>query len=304
MRYRFPPVVILLAASLFVSAEGPIHSSVANATDPTGLVVHEWGTFTSVAGQDGFAEEWVPPQGPRDLPCFVGRLPSNIKGWMPATVRMETPVIYFYSPEDKTVDVRVRFRQGLITEWYPRASVTPGSIQVQALKNPALEGTIAWNQVKVMPRTADDYPVESGANHYYAARNTDASPLQAGDQREKFLFYRGIGNFALPLGAMMAADGRVLVNAAPRTFSGRRDPVREPERVSGLSNCPQLRRAGCDRAADAGRASVERARRARAHARRQRAVRQGGGRDGRDVARFVVRGWAASLLHRAAPLDR
>ena len=39
-------------------------------------------------------------------------------------------------------------------------------------------------------------------------------------EREKFLFYRGIGNFALPLGAMMAADGRVLVNAAPGVSLG------------------------------------------------------------------------------------
>jgi hypothetical protein len=220
MRQRSFSVVILLAASFFVSADAPTRLSAALITDPTGLIVHEWGTFTSVAGQDGFAEEWVPPQGPRELPCFVERLPSNIKGWMPATVRMETPVIYFYSPEEKTVDVRVRFRRGLITEWYPRASVTPGGVYVQALKNPALEGTIAWNQVKVMPRSADEYPVESGANHYYAARKTDAAPLKAGDQREKFLFYRGIGNFALPLGAMMAADGRVLVNAAPGVSLG------------------------------------------------------------------------------------
>ena len=72
-----------------------------------------------MAGQDGFAEEWVPPQGPGDLPCFVDRLPSNVKGWMPATVRMETPVVYFYSPDEKTVDVRVRFRQGLITSGIP-----------------------------------------------------------------------------------------------------------------------------------------------------------------------------------------
>ena len=34
-------------------------------------------------------------------------------------------------------------------------------------------------------------------------------------ETEKFLFYRGIANFPLPLGAMMAADGRVLVNTAP-----------------------------------------------------------------------------------------
>jgi hypothetical protein len=93
--------------------------------------------------------------------------------------------------------------------------VTPGSIQGAALRNPALEGTIAWHHVRVMPRAADDYPVESGANHYYAARKTDASPLQVEREMEKFLFYRGIANFPLPLGAMMAADGRVLVNTAP-----------------------------------------------------------------------------------------
>ena len=304
MRYRFPPVVILLAASLFVSAEGPIHSSVANATDPTGLVVHEWGTFTSVAGQDGFAEEWVPPQGPRDLPCFVGRLPSNIKGWMPATVRMETPVIYFYSPEDKTVDVRVRFRQGLITEWYPRAErdarqhpgagaeescargndrVEPGKGDAayggrlsgrerrESLLRGAQHGCVAstgWRPAREVPLLSRDWQLRA------AARRHDGCGWPCARQRRA-------GN-----------------------FSGRRDPVREPERVSGLSNCPQLRRAGCDRTADDGRAAVERARCARAHARRPRAVRQGGGRDGRDVARFVVRGWAASLLHRAAPLDR
>ena len=33
-------------------------------------------------------------------------------------------------------------------------------------------------------------------------------------QREKFLFYRGIGNFALPLAAMVGADGRVVVKSA------------------------------------------------------------------------------------------
>ena len=35
---------------------------------------------------------------------------------------METPVIYFYSKEPQTVDVRVDFPQGIITEWYPQAT--------------------------------------------------------------------------------------------------------------------------------------------------------------------------------------
>ena len=35
------------------------------------LTVHEWGTFTSVAGPDGEAVEWLPLTGSTDLPAFV-----------------------------------------------------------------------------------------------------------------------------------------------------------------------------------------------------------------------------------------
>ena len=128
MRHRFSSVVILLAASLSISAEAPYIPTDFSGSDPDGLVVHEWGTFTSVAAEDGTAVDWVPQRGPRDLPCFVNRVQYNIKGWLPARVRMETPVLYFYSPDEKAVDVRVRFPQGIITEWYrvPR-SRPPGS---------------------------------------------------------------------------------------------------------------------------------------------------------------------------------
>ena len=213
MRHRFSSVVILLAASLSISAEAPYIPTDFSGTDPDGLVVHEWGTFTSVAAEDGTAVDWVPQQGPRDLPCFVDRVQYNIKGWLPARVRMETPVLYFYSPDEKAVDVRVRFPQGIITEWYPRAEVAPTRIELTTLRNPGLEGTIGWNQVRVLPRAAEDYPVESGANHYYAARKTDASPVEVDGEREKFLFYRGIGNFPLPLTAALSADGQVVVSA-------------------------------------------------------------------------------------------
>jgi hypothetical protein len=214
MRHRFTSVVILLAASLFVSADVPSDPSALRGTDPAGLVVHEWGTFTSVAGEDGAAVEWVPPNGPQDLPCFVDRVHFNVKGWLPATVRMETPVLYFYSSEERTVDVRVRFRQGIVSEWYPRADVAPTAIETTTLKNPALEGTIAWNRVRVLPRAEEQYPVESGANHYYAARKTDASPIEVGTEREKFLFYRGIGNIVLPLTARISTDGDVVVTTS------------------------------------------------------------------------------------------
>ena len=47
------------------------------------LEVHEWGTFTSVAGADGQAESWRPFSGPSDLPCFVHVLKDGPKTWVP-----------------------------------------------------------------------------------------------------------------------------------------------------------------------------------------------------------------------------
>ena len=214
MQHRFLSVAILLVASLFVSAESPRGAHVPTATDPAGLVVHEWGTFTSVAADDGSAVEWVPQLGPQELPCFVDRAQMNIKGWLPATVRMETPVLYFYSAEKRTVDVRVKFRRGAVTEWYPRANVFPREILPASLKLPGLEGTIAWNGVNVMPRADETYPVGEKSNHYYAARKTDASPVEVAGQREKFLFYRGVGNFTVPLSARLSGNAQVTATSS------------------------------------------------------------------------------------------
>jgi hypothetical protein len=167
------------------------------------FTVHEWGTFTSIAGQDGAAVRWLPQGGPGDLPCFVERSVLNYKGGMPGTVRMETPVLYFYSPADVTVKVDVGFRQGAITEWYPHATV--------ALPfNAGPDGSISWDAITVSPNQAATFPVESGPSHYYKARETDATPLAAGSQVEKFLFYRGVGQFAPPISATVRADGTVV----------------------------------------------------------------------------------------------
>jgi len=60
----------------------------------TGLIAHEWGTFTSVAGPDGTAVSWHPLAGSIDLPCFVYHFrDTGFKGGLYGTVRMETPVI-------------------------------------------------------------------------------------------------------------------------------------------------------------------------------------------------------------------
>ena len=84
----------------------PILASTLLLRPSAGLVVHEWGTFTAVAGPDGAPTTWHPLQGPSDLPGFVYsaddlqdglRLPPGYRNkGDPSVVRMETPVIYLY----------------------------------------------------------------------------------------------------------------------------------------------------------------------------------------------------------------
>jgi hypothetical protein len=183
--------------------------------DPDNLVVHEWGTFTSIAGEDGTAVEWWPLDGQSDLPCFVYRNRMIPKGLMSATVRMETPVIYFYTPRPATVDVTVRFRQGFITEWFPRAAVaTPDRSSSGYLLPRGSASAMKWEQVRITPRGDQALPTEPAPSHYYAARDTDAALLHVDTETDKFLFYRGIGSFALPVTATVGADGRVHVKSA------------------------------------------------------------------------------------------
>jgi hypothetical protein len=177
--------------------------------DPDNLVVHEWGTFTSVAGEHGEQVEWLPLEGQNDLPCFVERFRYfRAKFAIPATVRMETPVLYFYAPRETAVDVSVRFPGGLVTEWYPRAAVTPAAtISDGALAAPGFVSTATWSGVAVRPQVGDSFPTEPRASHYYAARRTDAAPVTVGGQSEKFLFYRGVARVILPVSATVSADG-------------------------------------------------------------------------------------------------
>lgn len=171
------------------------------------LTVHEWGTFTSVAGPDGQAVAWVPLRGSTDLPAFVEHFrDENFKCGLSETVRMETPVLYFYSPRETTVSVNVSFAKGIITEWYPHAS---------AVERTDTDGSIRWNKVRLLPGSRAAFPSGNGDNHYYTARSTGATPLRVkapgGDQDEKFLFYRGVSSAALPIAARLTPEGKVLV---------------------------------------------------------------------------------------------
>src|SRR4051812_14684032 len=179
------------------------------------LIVHEWGTFTSIAGADGQAVEWRPLSGPSDLPCFVTTLnPNSIKvlpqGGIPglkALVRMETPVLYFYSSSAITARVSVAFPQGLFSEWYPQATLN----MAQRVRSGQWQWQIEWPNVQIAPGGKEVFATEPGESHYYAARDTDAAPVSVGNQQEKFLFYRGIASFAPPITAAVGRDGSISV---------------------------------------------------------------------------------------------
>lgn len=233
MSKRFVPILrmFVVAGLLSVSMRG----LVAATQSPAPLTVHEWGTFTSIAGPDGQAMQWLPLGGPTDLPCFVQTYQNRqVKAVIPqdagalldyeqartglrGTVRMETPVLYFYTDRATTALVSVGFTQGLFTEFYPSAQVKQIGSYANILKTPQSgAATISWPSVSILPGTSPRLPSEQSASHYYAARNTDAAPIRVDGQDEKFLFYRGVAGFSVPISTVLQPDGSILVTNLSR----------------------------------------------------------------------------------------
>jgi hypothetical protein len=182
------------------------------------LVAHEWGTFTSIAGNTGTAVQWYPWAAPSDLPTFVEHFQSsNFKPRLSGTIRMETPVLYFYSPRETRVSVHVSFSKGLITEWYPHVTrfAPSGNAQNVAFNQKEPDGSVTWESIALRPGDASSLLLEKEGSRYYAARATGSTPLvvssPGGRQREKFLFYRGVSSENSPLTARAVTNGSVHV---------------------------------------------------------------------------------------------
>jgi len=205
----------------------------------SGYTVHEWGTFTSVQGGDGELLPWRPLQT-SELPGFVynwrraglnraplGRMDYG-KGAMVTLQRMETPVIYFYSDRDLSVDVGVAFPQGIITEWYPQATQLGPSkaLDTNGTAAATLEDSRAvWKNLRLLapktnPSAADALPQDNSGSHYFAAREpasdfvqmSFAGPGGTVTETDKFIFYRGAGSFKTPLHVSVDSAGAITVN--------------------------------------------------------------------------------------------
>jgi hypothetical protein len=191
-------------------------------TPPGKLIVHEWGTFTSFSGSDGVSLEFRPLVPDlavtSDLPRFIiNSLPTLTKPESFALERMETPVTYFYTDAPRVVNVRVDFPKGMLTEYYPIVKhIETGQ---KSSKRPMGGAYLDWGAVRLTPpeqfakiRVRDrkgkpiaaSLPAVDAKFHYAHARETDSAIVETLDANrrsyfEKFLFYRGLGNFELPI---------------------------------------------------------------------------------------------------------
>lgn len=197
------------------------------------LIVHEWGTFTNFSGSDGLQLEFRPLVD-QELPPFVydrwrHALGPFAKGRLVARQRMETPVTYFYTATPRDVRVKVDFPRGLLTEFYPPASeMSPA----YSLGEDKLSGSSLTWRARLYPPAEfarisgkldgpPALPAVGDGDHYGEARDTDSAIVEATDSysmkhSEKFLFYRGVGNFSLPLRLEALPDRRFrVVNDGP-----------------------------------------------------------------------------------------
>lgn len=203
------------------------------------LVMHEWGTFTSFAGSDGASLEFRPLTA-NDLPRFVMRPQAQPgdpwwglgKEHYVALQRMETPVAYFYTDAPRVVNVRVDFPQGMLSEWYPVVKKLESGAKTD--QRPMGGAYLDWGAVRLTPaaqfaqlkvRHPKGHAIGAalppvGARHHYGrARETDSAVVETvdangGSHFEKFLFYRGLGNFELPIKLVALGKDRFeVVNA-------------------------------------------------------------------------------------------
>lgn len=215
------------------------------------LTVHEWGTFTSVSGSDGALLPGLEREE-QQLPPFVyshaGFSPAN-KGWSRpvanVTIKMETPVIYFYSDEPRSVTVDVKFHGGSISQWYPQRSggEAMSGVATRLAGLPAAEeldkaipvnfaksyqGSASWRIDVLAPDAGDTFSTVrewetpqmlrsfSSIPHWLRARVPGANKIRGTDPKrevEGFIFYRGIGNFPLPFSAKCEGGSLVLGNS-------------------------------------------------------------------------------------------
>jgi hypothetical protein len=212
--------IALLAGSAGVRAEEAAKAP----ADP--LVVHEWGTFTTMSGADGVGLEGLAHEE-EALPEFVysrtkvRECPLRRQGYKGLEVapshvthKMETPVIYVHSKTARSLRVRVDFVGGLLSQWYPVTDLLGppegpcdgGPLDLRKVDRSFLE----WD-VDVLAADAPapaEVPEVAAEDPWAFAREVRCAWLRTRPRHgpgrvgpveaERYLFYRGLGSLELP----------------------------------------------------------------------------------------------------------
>lgn len=194
------------------------------------LEVHEWGTFTVLSGSNGAQVQWYAPTDDiARLPDFI--LPGMGNKGRRASVRMETPVIYFYPEKETKVSVDVSFTQGTVTETFPHSNggkLTLNPANGDMLAEGKWTGTLHPPTDKEALAHIPAITHTENAEPYGAAREVPDAWIFESDlkeipdikvqpkfpQMEKFIFYRGASSVYIPISATMQGDDATLTNQA------------------------------------------------------------------------------------------
>lgn len=184
------------------------------------LIVHEWGTFTSVQNSQGenlhgyFINSEPVPAFVHTIGNLIGPLRGiwegcdAYKGCLSKrhpdiVMRLETPVMYFYpAPSAKlplSLNVKVGMVGGWLTEFYPRAdaNITADDVKIDRPLCKDFKGTLSWQDIKIGGEGAGPETIDKV---WLAPRKTQSARVQSvSGESEKYLFYRGVANVASPL---------------------------------------------------------------------------------------------------------
>lgn len=209
------------------------------------LIVHEWGTITTLHTASGKPRGRLNRISPAEvLPPFVHRFepretqnhPQRQLGKQPfvpgrpdVTMRLETPVLYFYPPPgksyDKVFDVSVRFRGGVINEFYPKgeASVQLDSdrigskVQAGVIRSwdgktldKYVVGTLQWRGMSLRHSVA--LPKTENSTWLAPRQVRSVNVISPAGDAERYLFYRGVANLEA-LVQTHRSDSEVLLRA-------------------------------------------------------------------------------------------
>ena len=190
--------------------------SVVSLSEENRLVVHEWGTFTSLQDEAGNAIGGINTDD-EPVPAFVHNIARGLllsQSELPpiffqgtpqchpgVTMRLETPVLYFHASHEfrGRVDVCVEFTGGWLTQYYPDAlAVAPGADGYKFGELTAgTTGSLTWHNLEI--NAANSGP-ETGDHVWTAPRAVQALQVKTEKgESEKYLFYRGVGHLEAPL---------------------------------------------------------------------------------------------------------